>query len=532
MARDVNTGDVFNIAGDSVIIDVASVIPGATVDVADIKMIWALSTNAVFEDALRSAPARAKDANVVAGAAGTVWTGEVLADSSKTSGGAWVGDRYFVDLPDVDFMYPGDVLHYYIEAVDSDGRTTTWPANTTGFLDFTPLTPYSRSRTMRGLPSITDTAGAQPAILVWNDFGRRGGENEWITAFNQLGYGEGVDYDTYTTQGPSSGVGNGLGSAGVHGANADQLAGYNHMFYFAGNLSTVLLSNGDPELDKGDDIDVMEQWHAKAGVRNCAYFGDYIATALINDSPEGLAYVSTPMGIDYGDENVGDVINQTAALVVPNAAGAYAASFSVEYIAYGGCLTVNEFDQIQPAAGADAGHLFTDAGGTPIPPNPDAALGGVASVINPTANGLDITFPYSSFFVYNVQSRAVNLSTRTLLFAEILGLFNTPAGTQPQVAAPTPRGASVLENPYPNPFNPSTLVKFSNTFGKSGSVKVFNLRGELVKTLHTGDYTNPEGFSKVWDGTDNRGATVASGVYVIQAQADGQVDSKKAALVK
>ena len=529
MARDVNTGDTFNVPGDSVIIDVASVIPGAAV--TDIRMVWALNTNPVFEDALRSAPARVKDANVVAGAAGTVWTGEVVADTSKTSGGAIIQDRFFVDLPDVDFMYPGDVLHYYVQAIDSDGRTTTWPANITGFLDFTPLTPYDRTRTVRGLPTITDTAGTQPNILVWNDFGRRGGENEWITAFNQLGYGEGVDYDTYTTQGPTSGVGNGLGSTGVHGANADQLAGYNHMFYFAGNLSTTLLSNGDPDIDKGNDIDVMEQWHALAGVRNVAYFGDYIASALIADHPEGLAYVGTPMGIAFGDENVGDVINQTAPLVVPNAAGAYAASFSTNYIAYGGCLSVNEFDQILPAAGADAGHLFTDANGVPIPGGTDPALMGVASVINPTVNGLDITFPYASYFVYNVQARAVNLSARTLLFQEILGLFNTGAGTQPQVAAPGAIKVGDVEL-YPNPFNPSTLVKFSGTFGKAGSVKVFNLRGELVKTLHNGDYTNPEGFSKVWDGTDNRGATVASGVYVIQAQADGEVRSKKAALVK
>lgn len=533
MARDVNTGNQFNVPGDSIIVDVASVIPGAAV--ADIRMVWALNTNAVFEDALRAAPGRVKDANVVAGATGTVWTGEVVADTSKTSGGAVVADRFFVDLPDADFMYPGDVLHYYIQAVDTDGRTTTLPADVSGFMDFNPTTTYNRTFTVRGLPTITDTAGTQPDILVWNDFGRRGGENEWTTAFQQLGYGEGVDFDTYTTQGPSSGVSNGLGSPGAHGANADQLDGYNHMFYFAGNLDAILLSNGSNagNNDKGNDIDVMEQWHAKAGIRNCAYFGDHIATGLVEDSPEGLAYLGATMGVVYGDVDVRDGIGgQTAPLVVPDAGGPYAASFSQEYIAYGGCLAINQFDQMQASGGADAGHLFTDVNGVPIAPVPgDPSSTGVASVINPTANGLDITFPYSASLVYTQQARNVNLSARTLLFQEILGLFATGPGTQPQTPALPERLEAVLSF-RPNPFNPSTEVFFSNTFGKRGSVKVFNLRGELVKTLHNGDFTNPEGFSRVWDGTDNRRASVASGVYVIQATADGQIASKKAALVK
>jgi hypothetical protein len=528
MARDTNSGDLVNTPGDSVIVDVTSVIPGASV--TDIRMVWALQTNSVFEDGLRAAPARTKDVNVVTGAAGTVWSGEVVADTSTTSAGARIADRYFVDLPDVDFMYPGDVLHYYIQATDSDGRVTTLPGNTDGFLDFTPGTAYGRAWTVRGLPTISDTAGTQPEILVWNDFGRRGGENEWLSAFQQLGYAEGVDYDTYTTQGPTSGVSNGLGSAGAHGANADQLAGYNHMFYFAGNLSTFLLSDGSNvgRNDKGNDIDVLEQWQGQAGTRNVVYFGDYIATAIASDSAAGLSYLTTTMGVAYGDSDVRDVIGgQTAPLVVPNVGGPFAASFSTEYIAYGGCLGINQFDQIQPDASAAAGHLFTDASGVAIPENPDPALGGVASVIKQTVGGTNMTFPYASYFVYNTQARAVNLSARTLLFQEILGLFAAPNGTSPQTAAPKAIKAALSVRP--NPFNPQTTVQFTAALGSKGSVKVFNLRGELVKTLHSGEFQTQ---TFTWDGTDHRGASVASGVYVIQAQAGGNVLTKKAALVK
>jgi hypothetical protein len=528
MARDVNSGDLVNTPGDSVIMDVGSVIPGASV--VDIRMVWALQTNPAFEDALRSAPARAKDVNLTAGPAGTVWTGEVLADTSRTVQGGIVSGRYFVDLPDVDFMYPGDVLHYYMQATDSDGRTTTLPGNTDGFDDFTPNTVYSRAWTVRGLPTILDPEGNQPTILVWNDFGRRGGENEWLTAFNQLGYAEGVDYDTYTTQGPSSGASNGLGSAGAHGASADQLAGYNHMFYFAGNLSTFLMSNGTNVglNDKGNDIEVLEQWHGLPGTRNAVYFGDYIATAMVNDSAEGLAYLGATMGVAYGDVDVRDVIGgQTAPLIVPNAGGPYAGVFATDYVAYGGCLSINQFDQIQALAGASAGHLFTDASGVPIPENPDPALGGVASVINPTANGLDITFPYASFYVYTPR-RAVDLGALAGLFQEVLQLFGPQSPGPPPVVS-APGALAVGLEVAPNPFNPMTTVKFTAAIGSRGSVKVFNLRGELVKTLHSGEFQTQ---TFTWDGEDGRGAPVSSGVYLIRATDGTVMQTKKVALVK
>ena len=95
----------------------------------------------------------------------------------------------------------------------------------------------------------------------------------------QLGLVEGLDYDTYTVQGPTSGVGNGIGSAGAHGANADQLAGYNTIVYFTGNLSTFTLSDGSDSgsNDKGDDLGVLTAWHALPDLP--------LATALAQTSP-------------------------------------------------------------------------------------------------------------------------------------------------------------------------------------------------------------------------------------------------------
>ena len=102
---------------------------------------------------------------------------------------------------------------------------------------------------------------------------------------------------------------------------------------------------------------------------------------------------------------------------------------------------------------------------------------GVASVIHPTTYGVDITLPFSIMYIQNVLARDVGVSSRTQLFAEILGLFNAEPGGVP-VDAPSAR--EVALNAYPNPFNPVTVVKFTARIGSKGTVKIFNLRRKYV----------------------------------------------------
>jgi hypothetical protein len=292
------------------------------------------------------------------------------------------------------------------------------------------------------------------------------------------------------------------------------------MFYFAGDLTNTLLSDGSQIgfNDAGDDIGTLEDWHALGGTRNIAYFGDNIAHALVNDSPEGAAYVASTMGVDYIDRDVRDAIDdQLTPVITPSPYGA--TWFATDFVANGGCLSINEFDHIQPLPGAEAGHSFTSNAGTLI-------TGPAASVIHPTANGVDVTFPYSTMFIQNVLTREVGVSSRTQLFAEILGLFNAAPGGAPVAA---PEVVPVELRAFPNPFNPMTVVRFTAPLGSRGNVKVFNLRGELVRTLHSGEFVTQE-FR--WDGVDERGASVASGVYLIQAETQGKAQTKKVALVK
>jgi hypothetical protein len=77
---------------------------------------------------------------------------------------------------------------------------------------------------------------------------------------------------------------------------------------------------------------------------------------------------------------------------------------------------------------------------------------------------------------------------------------------------PPARGVSRLDPAYPNPFNPRTIIPFEIAERGRVEMKIFDAAGRLVRTLAGRVYEQGR-HAVVWDGTDNRGAGVASGVY-------------------
>ncbi len=92
-------------------------------------------------------------------------------------------------------------------------------------------------------------------------------------------------------------------------------------------------------------------------------------------------------------------------------------------------------------------------------------------------------------------------------------------------------GSIVLEQNFPNPFNPVTNIKFAVDKPGNVEVRVFNVRGELVRTVANGWY--PQGLHAVtWDGKTRSGGQAPSGVYYIRAKSIGGSDVIKAVLAK
>ncbi|MCJ7458509.1 MAG: C25 family cysteine peptidase [candidate division Zixibacteria bacterium] len=91
---------------------------------------------------------------------------------------------------------------------------------------------------------------------------------------------------------------------------------------------------------------------------------------------------------------------------------------------------------------------------------------------------------------------------------------------------------------YPNPFNPSTTIPFKVGSLKSGvgsplltSLKIYNILGQLVRTL-VNDEKLPGNYQVIWDGKDQRGNLVSSGIYFYQLRAGDYQETKKMSLVR
>ena len=91
--------------------------------------------------------------------------------------------------------------------------------------------------------------------------------------------------------------------------------------------------------------------------------------------------------------------------------------------------------------------------------------------------------------------------------------------------------AIFLEQNFPNPFNPSTTISFG--IDKDGPVllQVFDIRGALVKTLENRSY--PAGsYTSVWQGTNDNGRRVASGIYFYSLSTSGGEITRKMILLR
>jgi hypothetical protein len=88
-----------------------------------------------------------------------------------------------------------------------------------------------------------------------------------------------------------------------------------------------------------------------------------------------------------------------------------------------------------------------------------------------------------------------------------------------------------LAQNYPNPFNPSTTIRYNLPKSGNVSLKIFNALGQEVRTLIEGNQAAGE-TSIVWDGKNNSGHPVTSGVYLYMLKSRNQVSSKKMLLLK
>ncbi|MDZ4181999.1 MAG: FlgD immunoglobulin-like domain containing protein, partial [Candidatus Cloacimonadaceae bacterium] len=91
--------------------------------------------------------------------------------------------------------------------------------------------------------------------------------------------------------------------------------------------------------------------------------------------------------------------------------------------------------------------------------------------------------------------------------------------------------ASLMQN-YPNPFNPITTISFELAEAQKASLRIYNLKGQVVSTLLSDGNLPAGAHSLIWDGKDEQGRSVASGIYLYRLSTPKLQITKKMVLAK
>ena len=166
---------------------------------------------------------------------------------------------------------------------------------------------------------------------------------------------------------------------------------------------------------------------------------------------------------------------------------------------------------------------------------------------NPTGPDLQFVFPpvtafdwtpYSVDFTVPSDSSYKALEVRLHVYSRFTGTVYFDDLTVDKVGTTTgvsnknqlPKTWALADN-YPNPFNPTTTIGFDVPRVADASIVIYNLLGQEVRTLITGTLS-PGQHTVVWDGRNNHGMNVQSGVYFYRLNAGSVSIVKKMLLLK
>lgn len=136
----------------------------------------------------------------------------------------------------------------------------------------------------------------------------------------------------------------------------------------------------------------------------------------------------------------------------------------------------------------------------------------------------NVTASANGYVTQTVQNVVVNANqTTTVNFQMVVGSENDN-----DVA---PITATELRGNYPNPFNPETTLLFALKDPGRVRLTIYNLKGQVVRELVNGDL--PSGYHRfVWNGRDQHGSPVSSGVYYYRMESPGYKHTKKMILMQ
>jgi hypothetical protein len=450
---------------------------------------------------------------------GAHWT-ILQCEYARTGAGNISPDKYAVDLND-SLITRGWMVEYYFKAYDFSGASSTLPSRA-GRVPWPPppdwherlhwlLCPYMFEWTC--LPTFASD------VLFVDDFHGRGTicgnvEQYWMPSFKAVLTAK---PDVYDVNNPSSSVSNGPGS---RAKNYQMTLAYQKVIWDSGNLDECTISDGI--CDKSNDCQMLVDWMAfsehRVGLWIC---GDDVAWDLTQSTATcPLTLMAAYCGVQW----VGDVYAMTGVVnpgvcaiqdVCPHPNPMWHGTWGDSFCVFGGCPIINQFDVLQKV-GDDACYALeykpdcceeTMCSSTFIPPL-------YAGVYNVGVNdfGYPIRTMWFGFsFMYVRECEPTVAMMRNQVVRDVVAWMENDVNSNITEVDEVPAVNSLSQN-FPNPFNPTTKIKFGLRAKGHVSIKIYDVAGRLVKTLV--NEVREAGYHDVtWDGTNNRNTKVASGVY-------------------
>ncbi len=147
-------------------------------------------------------------------------------------------------------------------------------------------------------------------------------------------------------------------------------------------------------------------------------------------------------------------------------------------------------------------------------------------------------------FITETSYMDCNLVNETPYSYFVSATYLDPEGTAATEAisvTPSPTGNNNAQNSgikvtgiidtYPNPFNPVTTIKYSVAHAAKVTLDIFNVRGQKVRNL-VKDTKQAGQYSVTWNGKDDQGQNLSSGIYFSKMIADGKISIRKMIMLK
>jgi len=442
-------------------------------------------------------------------------------DSQPADGKTWTrirmdrannaASRWRIDFPDALFT-AGDVVEYFYGATSTSGLTSYCSGNDLTFVQSDVDVAASFASEFSILPS--EPGGAGTDILYVDGMDGRGAQPYWDASFATMG----VTPDRYDIRAPSSGVGNHAG-ARIEDVITQLNGNYQKILFDCGNLTNIV-SDGTQN-DKSDDYAMINVFLANLSSPGGVYIGGDDALENLAATAGGSAATFKSVYITYNltsgfakEDGYAGVAPQVVGR--PAGGGGQGAFAGDSWIAYGGCAGINDFDVAEPTGSTVMQSSYGAA----------TAING-AEISKNTGNARVLLSGYAFQYIKD-DTESGSTDRDDHLYDILVYLGNNP--DQPTDAKPV--AINKLDQNYPNPFNPQTTIAFSMKDRARVKIDVYNVAGQLVKTLldetrAAGSYTDIR-----WDGTNGANQPVSSGVYFYNLVTNNFSQTKKMVLLK